>query len=264
MRTIGMFVGFILALTCVVQGAYLIKLSHRVTELTDELRADRNEAADPRVQRAIADSSRQQGYGASGQNDRRQALRIPTGSLPSVPVFVPTAVAPAPPAAGTLHEALSTPEGREHLKNALATIDEEKRQDKMTRRVGKDDERSLKFKENIVGRLGLNAQEQYKLDTLLATAQNERRQLVEDMKVGLKKSGEVDEGLDAVQSQTEKDVRALVGEDRWQKLRGGDRRGRQGGAQDGNGGGNGAGNGGGNGAGNRPPGTQQGQPPGSR
>ncbi len=218
MRTIGMLVAFGLGICSLVEGAYLVKLSRDVKGLADELRLTQEAGGAERAAVAVP----------ALHTAPLRVVREVARPRDVPPAFVVSTPAPTTQAATTLHEALATAEGREQLKNALAIIDEERRQDKVGKRVEKQEGHNQQLKEKIAKVVALNGDESYKLDTLLAGVQAERHQLVEDMKVGLKNAREVDDQLDTVDTRVDKEVRALLGDERWKKLREQDRRGRGG------------------------------------
>ena len=230
MRTLGMIAIFLLSLVSIVEGAFLYKLSHQVTELRQEQRSlpiERDEAAPAERPRA------------EGPAERPRPAPAP------VPTFQALAPPSTTPATTTLREALATVEGRQQLKAALDVIAEEKRQARMLEWAPKRDERDLKYKDRITKTVPLTGDEPLKLATLFTNLQQSRHQILDDMKAGLKNAEQADNELDELRDNTDKSIHALLGDDRWKKVREGRRgwggQGQQGGGQGQQGGGQGQG-----------------------
>jgi hypothetical protein len=216
MRTVGMIAIFLLSLVSIVEGAYLFKLSHRVNELTqaapERSDSEGDEAAPAPVRRAEAPSVR-------------------TRPAPApVPTFQTLAPPSTTPATTTLREALATVEGRQQLKAAMDVIAEEKRQARMLEWAPRRDERDLKYQDRISKTVPLTGDEPLKLATLFQTLQQGRHQILEDMKSGLKNAEQADNEMDELRDNTDKSIHALLGDERYRKVREG-RRGGGGGGQ---------------------------------
>jgi len=207
MRTVGMIAIFLLSLVSIVEGAFLFKLSHRVTQLGQQAPerpgADSDEPAAASVQRADTPAPRPR------------------------PAPVPTFQNLAPPstthATTTLREALATVEGRQQLKAAMDVIAEEKRQARMLEWAPKRDERDLKYKDRILKTVPLTGDEPLKLATLFTTLQQGRHQILEDMKAGLKNAEQAGNEMDELRDNNDKSIQALLGDDRYRKAREGRR-----------------------------------------
>lgn len=207
MRSLGIIAIFVLCLVSIVEGAYLFKLSRQVSALSHE----RSEAGEIDELAPV----------------RRFEAPVPR-SRPAAPLPVPTFQAMAPPsttpATTTLREALSTTEGREQLKAAMEVIAEEKRQARLLEWAPRRDERDQKYRERILKSVALTGDEPLKLNTLFTTMQTTRRQILDDMRAGLKNAEKADDELDELRDGTERQIQALLGEERYKKVRG-DRRG---------------------------------------
>jgi hypothetical protein len=160
MRTIGILAIFLLSLTAIAEGGYLIKLSRQVSALSEEVqhtRASRDEGgtflAPARTEPAPARPAR--------------TTREPAPPLPNFQALAPASTTPA---TTTLREALSTTEGRDQLKAALEVIAEEKRQDRLLRMAGRRDEREQHFKDRILKNVQLTGDEPLKINNLFASS----------------------------------------------------------------------------------------------
>jgi hypothetical protein len=222
MRAVGMIAVFVLSLVSIVEGAWLYKLSHRVTQLSqggpERAEAEGDEAPAP-VRRADTFAA------------RPRVAPVP------VPTFQNLAPPSTTPATTTLREALATVEGRQQLKAAMDVIAEEKRQARMLEMAPRRDERDLKYKDRIVKTVPLTGDEPLKLSTLFTTLQQGRHQIIEDMKAGLKNAEQADNETDELRDNTDKQIHALLGDERYRKLR----EGRRGGGGQGRGQGQGQG-----------------------
>lgn len=212
MRTIGILAIFVLALCAIGEGAALFRLSRQVSDLKEQVaRAPVEESDDPAPRPRVV-------LPASAPRAREAAPR-------PVPAFTAPAPATSAPAVGSLRDALATAEGRDQLKAALAIIDEEKRQDRLVKRADKRNEGEQKWKDRILKAVPLTGDEPLRIEALFASLKTGRQQILDDMRAGAKNSEQADNEIDQLQDATEKNLRTLLGDDRWKKLRGEDRRG---------------------------------------
>lgn len=216
MRTLGIIAVFVLSLVSIVEGAFLFKLSRQVTAISHE-----------RSEPAADDEPVTRRYEAPAPRPRPSAPPVP------VPNFQTLAPPSTTPATTTLREALSTTEGREQLKAAMEVIAEEKRQARMLEWAPRRDERDQKYRERIMKTVALTGDEPLKLTTLFTTLQTQRRQILDDMRAGLKNAEKADDELDELRDGTERQIHALLGDERYKKVREGRRGGREGQAQGG-------------------------------
>jgi hypothetical protein len=214
MRTLGMIALFLLSLVSIVEGAFLFKLSHRVTQLAEapgRAETDGDEVAPAPVRRPDSPAAR----------PRPPAVPVPT--------FQTMAPPSTTPATTTLRDALATVEGRQQLKAALDVIAEEKRQARMVEWAPRRDERDLKYKDRIQKTVPLSGDEPLKLTTLFTNLQQGRHQILDDMKAGLKNAEQAETEMDELRDNTDKSIHALLGDDRFRKVRDGRRGGGGGG-----------------------------------
>jgi hypothetical protein len=134
-------------------------------------------------------------------------------------------------ATDTLREALATAEGREQLKAAMEVIAEQRRQERLVSRVERSTERDQRWKDRITKNVSLAGDEPLKVQALFTTLEGNRRQVIEDMKAGLKNSEQADKELDDLYEGAQKDLHGLLGDERWRKLRESERRGGRGAPQ---------------------------------
>jgi hypothetical protein len=216
MRTMAIIAIFGLTVSAIAEGAFLFRLSRRVTALSQDVALAHEAAAVVPIVRAEAPPER--------------PVAAPARAVPAIrPAAVPAFSAPAPAVAATatLRDALSTPEGREQLKTALDSINEQRRQERLSKYYERRDERDLRWRDHILKAGILTGDEPAKVSALFAAQTAGRKQIMEDMRSGGKTSQETDEALDQLQEGTTKSLHALIGDDRWRKLRETERRDRR-------------------------------------
>jgi hypothetical protein len=218
MRTLGMLAIFLLAVCAIAEGAFLFRLSGRVQDLSRELAAVHEIPLRPAGEAAPA--------------AERRPAPAPRPVIPARPAAPPpafTAPAPSTAATTTLRDALATTEGRDQLRAALDVIAEQRRQERIVKVVERREERDQRWKERV-SKVPLTGDEPQKINALFATLATGRRQLVEDMKAGVKNAEDTDTAMDELQDNTQKALRTLLGDERWNKMQS-DRQGRGGGRQ---------------------------------
>jgi hypothetical protein len=216
MRTMAIVAIFGLTVSAIAEGAFLFRLSRRVTALSQEV-AQAHEAA------LVVPVARPE---AAVERPVAAARPLPALRPAAVPPAF-TAAAPAVAATATLRDALSTPEGREQLKTALDSINEQRRQERLAKYYERRDERDQRWRDHILKAGLLTGDEPAKVTALFAAQSAGRKQIMEDMRSGGKTSQETDDALDQLQENTTKSLHALVGDDRWRKLRETERRDRR-------------------------------------
>jgi hypothetical protein len=215
MRTLGIFAVFLLSLVSIVEGAFLFKLSRQVSTLSQD-------------RPALEDRGDEDAMVAAVRRTDPAAPRPRPVAPHNVPSFQTLAPPSTTPATTTLREALATTEGREQLKAAMEVIAEEKRQVRLADSLPRREERDQRMRERIMKAVPLTGDEPLKLTTLYTTLQAGRRQVLDDMRAGLKNAEQADNEMDELRDNTENSIHALLGDERWKKLREG-REGRRGG-----------------------------------
>jgi hypothetical protein len=197
LRWLGVAVAAALSVTVAVQGSMLRGVSRRL----EKLEAGQSHEPGPRLVAAGA-----------------PLLRL----TPVAPAAL-TARAGAPSAV-SLRDALSTPEGRDQLKATLASLKEEKRQQRMVERVEKREVKDRRWRDRVLALRSLTPAEAEKVTALFARLQDDRRRALESMKGGHLTSVEADDASDDLARALKKNVRALLGEQRWKELKDEERR----------------------------------------
>ncbi len=206
MRVVAIIALFVLAVTAIVEGAVIARLSSRVDQLAEEV-------------------ARRRPHGSAGSSDLSGPTGIATARVAPASAPLPRLVAPpvpsgeSPPAVAVLEQALSTPTGRQHLQTAMETLREEARQERLARNVEEDVSREQRRRETMVRVLGLSSAEQNRVQQLHTQMQTGRQRVIEEMKAGLKNAETADDEIDALEDETDRQVNALLGEERQRKLR---------------------------------------------
>jgi hypothetical protein len=209
MRLVGIIAVFVLALTSIVEGAFLVRLSSKVSELDEQLRAQPATAA--------LDSDAPARRARSGE-----PARLPVPRLDPKATAAPTTTAPAAevrPAIDTLQAALSSNEGIAHLKNAIKRMEDQDRQVRMLDGAKNDQQRELKYQERIARSVPLSGAEQGTIHQMYASMDASRNRILEEMRSGVKTSEQADDEIDQLEDQTETAVHNLLGEERLKQMR---------------------------------------------
>lgn len=208
MRTFALLAAFLLAVASIVEGAVIVRLSSRVETLS---------------QRLASDSGAQGASGVLGSTDvvRVAAARNPSLPTSTLPRLLPAPASDAPPAAAAtvLREALETPEGRQHLKAAMEVLREQDRQERVTQRAERAVDREQQRVQQMTHILALTSEEQGKVGQLYSSLQASRRRVLDEMHAGQKDADQADNEIDGFRDETDRSVRALLGEPRMQKFR---------------------------------------------
>jgi hypothetical protein len=212
MRLVGIIAVFVLALTSIVEGAFLVRLSSKVSALDEQLRAQPVSAA------LDAD--------APGRRVRAgEPARLPVPRLDPKATATPsesTTSAPTAesrPAIAVLEAALSSDEGRAHLKNALKRLEDQDRQQRMVEGAKNDVEREQKYIERITSSVPLSGGERGTIQQMYASMHATRQRILDEMRTGVKSSEQADDEIDQLEDQTETAVRGLLGEERLKQMR---------------------------------------------
>jgi hypothetical protein len=213
MRLLGIIAVFVLAVTTIVEGAFLIRLSGQVADLKEEVRLP---ARSPMEEAGSASDA------ARSASAQLAAERVAARKAP-IPKLEATAPAPTPaeavPATSVLQSALSTEEGRKHLKQALGVIKEQERQLDLVQDVERDLQGEQRYRDRLNKTLGLTSSEQGGVNSIYATMQSKRQRILDEMRSGLKSADQADDEIDNLVDDTEKQVQTLLGDGRMRQLR---------------------------------------------
>jgi hypothetical protein len=212
MRTVGIIALFGLALCAIGEGAMIVRLSHRVEDLGHQLET---------VRSTPEEGTTVQGLTVSG-SPFRPALPAIAAARP--PEFK---AAQEPGSRGSPLQELATPEGRQLLRSALDVINEERRQERLTAGAARREEREQRLHDRIVKTVPLVGDESVRLAAMFSELKTGRQQILDEMHGGGKTAEQANDAIDALRDSTDKSMRALLGEERWKKVREGRDRDRQ-------------------------------------
>jgi hypothetical protein len=196
------------------EGAYIVKTHRQIDALTAQVQ---QLAADSEDEPAARDTSRAPWVGQRPTSSAGGAA----GRLP-LPRFntAPSATNSAPPPAGApaLPPALETPEAREQLRQFVAAELQHQRDDWRQQQQQQREDDQRRRLETAVKTLGLNEADGKKLTDIVTQAQDQRRDLREKIQSGQIPRDQIPQAMSALRDQTDKQVRALVGDDKAQQF----------------------------------------------
>jgi hypothetical protein len=198
---------FGLALCAMGEGAMIVRLSRRVETLGRELETVRTTSEETVLaQRA-------------GMAITALPRPLPLGSIAAArpPEFK---VPPAEPGSRSspLQE-LATPEGRQLLRSALDVINEERRQERLTAGAARREEREQRLHDRILKTVPMAGDESVRLAAMFTELKTGRQQILDEMHGGGKTAEQANDAIDALRENTDRSMRALLGEERWKKVR---------------------------------------------
>jgi len=215
-------VGFgLLTVSVVVEGAVLLKTRRQVEALQTELgRREVDGVGEDGPDQARRASTRDFRGGERGDGDRpAQAPAVRTGvaarageNLPP-PRFVPAAASAnlAPTIA-----VLQSPEGREQLRDLVASELDRMQDDRRERERQERLEREQRRVDQVVKQLGLNSDEERRFKDVLAQADTARQQFRQKMEEGNIPRAEIGRQFMALRQQTEQQMKSVLGDQRMQ------------------------------------------------
>jgi hypothetical protein len=211
MRLVGIIAVFVLTVTAIVEGASLVRLSNKVDALTEQLKAE-----PPRLEMEPASPGRSASAALAAERARVSVPKL-TAKEPGEQAAAPAES--APPATNILREALSSPEGREHLKNAMDMLREQTRQQRLVDDAKEETEQAQRYRDRLARVLQLGPSEQGAIGGIYSQLQTSRQKVLDDMRAGSKSAEQADEEISALEGQAERQVQSLLGEGRMRQLR---------------------------------------------
>jgi hypothetical protein len=197
-RLVGIVVFGILAATVVAEGAYIVTTRRQVQTLSDQ------------VQQLAAEAAM----------DDRPAPPSPRGRMPTStrPAVMPPPHFAPPPAASATAPALATPEAQEQIHQMVVAELERAREEQFTKireRREQDQQRRL---DAVVKGMALSPEDGKKLAQILGTAQDARRDLRDKIQSGEVTRADIGKEMAALRTQTDDQLKQLLGEDGRRKL----------------------------------------------
>jgi hypothetical protein len=197
----------------ITEGTYILKTRRQVETLTSELHQLRVEQDEAGI--------------AGGYEPRRSGLAFPgqtatAAGKPAAPGQVPIPRFTPPPAGGTapmpVLVAPVAPEVREQLRGIIAEELERERDDRRNRdRQDRDQERQ-KRTEEMIKKLGLNAEQGKKFTEVLASQEAARQAMRDKFESGQLQRGDIGREFQAIRQKNDQELRAVLGDDGMKKL----------------------------------------------
>jgi len=198
----------------IAEGAYIIKSHKQIEKLTTQVEQLAAESMDGE---AVRDPGRPSG----GVGQRPTSNPPPTSGRVPPPRFntpPPTFTTPAPAGGPTLPPAIDTPEARQQLKQFIAAELQNQREEWRQQQIqGREDEQRRRMDEAIKT-LGLSESDGRKLSDIVTRSQEQRTALREKIQAGQIPRDQVPQAMSQLRDETDKQIRALVGDEKGQKF----------------------------------------------
>jgi hypothetical protein len=197
------------------EGAYIVKTHRQIEKLTtqvEQLAADSVDDVTPR----------EQGRSSAGVGQRpTTTAAAAAGRLPPPRFNAPPPSFNAPPAApgaAPLPPALDTPEAREQLRNFVAAEMQTQREAWRQQQIEGRDEENRRRLDNAIKTLGLSESDGRKLTDIVTQSQSQREAMREKIQSGQIPREQVAQSIMALRDSTNKQIQALVGDEKAQKF----------------------------------------------
>jgi hypothetical protein len=198
----------------IAEGAYIIKTHRQMEALTTQVQQLASEVGDDPVDRTPAPERPWVGERPTGSRNPARNLPPPRFNTAAAPTTTGSAVN------GTvaLPPVLDTPEARDQLRQFVTAELQHQRDDWRQQQQQQREEAEQRRLESAIKTLGLNGDEAKKLTEAVSKAQDQRRDLREKIQSGQIARADIGKEMGALREQTDKDLRAAVGDDRAQKF----------------------------------------------
>lgn len=222
MRLVGIIVGAALGMAVIAEGAYIVRTRSQVAALSQRLAnlgafEDEGRRSPPSVGsgRSIRDEEGEvDDEPAPGPGREGPAARPPRFVAPGPAAGAPaTADDPLP-----LPAAITSPEAREQLRQFILAQLERERQEARARNDERRDQRTRERNEKVAKDLGLSPAENEKFLKIVAQADAARASLRDRIEAGQVDRGAIRQETMALRSENDKQLRALLGDDRLAKF----------------------------------------------
>jgi hypothetical protein len=212
------------------EGAYIVKTHRQIDALTAQVQ---QLAADAEEEPSVRESPRAPWVGQRPTNGGGTTARLPPPRFNTPPA----STTPSAPAGGgpVLPPALDNPEAREQLKQFVAAELQHQRDDWRQQQMQQREEDQRRRTENAIKTLGLSDSDGKKLTEIVTQAQDQRRDMREKIQSGQIPRDQIPQAMSAMRDQTDKQIRALIGDDKAQQFQQMQRQGNRGGGPGGGG-----------------------------
>jgi hypothetical protein len=196
------------------EGAYILKTHRQIDALTTQVQ---QLAADAEDEPAARDPQRPW-VGQRPTSNGGTAARLPPPRFNAPPSFTVGASAPLPAGAPALPPGLDTPEAREQLKQFVAAELQHQRDDWRQQQQQQREEDQRRRLDSAIKALALSDSDGKKLTDIVSQAQDQRRDLREKIQSGQIPRDQIPQAMSALRDQTDKQVKALLGDDKAQQF----------------------------------------------
>jgi hypothetical protein len=214
MRLIGMIVSAALGIAVIAEGAYIVRTRNQLATLTERLEGLSNAADEGRHGALVAS-----GRAVDPDNEADEPAADPR--LPrTLPRFVPTPAHAVPETSDDplpLPAAITSPEAREQLRQFIVAQVERERQEARARDDQRREQRTQERREQLAKQLGLSPAETEKFSQLAIKADAARAALRDRIEAGQVDRATIRQEMTALRADNDKEMRALLGDDRMQK-----------------------------------------------
>jgi hypothetical protein len=198
----------------IAEGAYIAKTHRQIEKLTTQVEQLAVEAVD--------EPARDLGRPSSGVGERpTTGTTAPTpGKLPPPRFNAPPPPTFTAPSAGgaPLPPALDNPEAREQLRNFVAAELQNQREAWRQQQIEGRDEEARRRLDTAIKTLGLNESDGRKLADIVTKSQDQRAAMREKVQSGQIPREQVPQAMMSLRDETDKQIRALVGDEKAQKF----------------------------------------------
>jgi hypothetical protein len=221
MNMVGMLVTGVLSVAVIAEGAYIVKTNRQMSALTEQVQQLAAESVLEEAPRRAEPRPFRVGEGptaATPTANRPPPPRFVTPPSAGSPAFAP---APSPPASGgalPLPPVLDTPEARQQLRGFIAAELEREREGRREEMRANREQDMQRRMEATIKALDLSPDVGKRLAEVMTQTQDARRDFREKVQAGQIQRGDVPRELAAMREQSEKQIRALIGDDKMQKF----------------------------------------------
>jgi hypothetical protein len=197
------------------EGAYIVKTHRQIAALTTQVQ---QLAAESEEEPTARDAPRSPWVGQRPTNTPGGTPgRLPPPRFNTSPSSTASS-SPPPAGAVALPPALDSPEAREQLKQFVAAELQHQRDDWRQQQQSQREDDQRRRLEGAIKTLGLNEADGKKLTDIVTQSQDQRRDLREKIQSGQLPRDQIPQAMSALRDQTDKQIRALVGDDKAQQF----------------------------------------------
>jgi len=213
-RLTNLLVTGTLFVAVIAEGAYIIKTHRQIQKLTAQVEQLAVEAVDEPTRDPVRPSAGVGQRPTATPQPGSSKLPPPRFNAPPPPVFTTPSASGGP----ALPPVLDNPEAREQLKQFVAAELKNQREDWRQQQIQGRDEENRRRLEDAIGKLGLSESDGRKLTDIVNQSQDQRNALREKIQSGQIPREQVPQAMMSLRDQTDKQIRALVGEEKAQKF----------------------------------------------